>query len=297
MPIDPMPVEPLVDEAVIGAATTGVAPIDEVFAPEPIGPVSVIVEVDLSDPSDLRVTSTMRIEGQYLSARAIDDHVRLAVSTGPQQLPWVYPQSQNGEERATETNRAIIDESTLDDWIPSYELDLRRASPTRGRCWRAAGMQHPAEFSGFDVISVLDLDLADGLAAGFDRPTRSACWQAARRSTRRPTASTWPPRNGSAPTWRRTTPHSPSGARRTRPISTPSRSTPGEPTQYVASGTIAGSLLNQFSLDEYQGYLRAIATDGSPWDRQRRQRDPARRVPGAGRPTRRGRRGRRPRPG
>jgi hypothetical protein len=41
----------------------------------------------------------------------------------------------------------------------------------------------------------------------------------------------------------------------------------GEPTTYVASGTIAGSLLNQFSLDEHEGFLRAITTDGSPWSR------------------------------
>ena len=167
MPLDPMPVEPLVDEAVIGAATTGVAPIDEVFAPEPMGPVSVILEVDLSDPSALRVTSTMRVEGQYLSARAIGDHVRLAVSTGPQQLPWVYPHSPTGEDRATETNRAIVDESTLEDWIPSFQLTSGELSDS-GPLLECGRMQHPAGFSGFDVISVLDLDLAAGLAAGFD---------------------------------------------------------------------------------------------------------------------------------
>ncbi len=41
---------------------------------------------------------------------------------------------------------------------------------------------------------------------------------------------------------------------------------PGERTEYVASGTVRGSLLNQFSLDEYEGYLRVISTDSSPWD-------------------------------
>jgi hypothetical protein len=38
-----------------------------------------------------------------------------------------------------------------------------------------------------------------------------------------------------------------------------------EPTQYVASGAVEGSLLNQFSLDEHDGYLRVVTTTGSPW--------------------------------
>ena len=38
------------------------------------------------------------------------------------------------------------------------------------------------------------------------------------------------------------------------------------PAQYAASGIVQGSLLNQFSMDEHDGYLRIITTTGSPWD-------------------------------
>ena len=31
---------------------------------------------------------------------------------------------------------------------------------------------------------------------------------------------------------------------------------------------MAGTLLNQFSLDEHEGYLRVVTTEGSPWDRR-----------------------------
>jgi uncharacterized secreted protein with C-terminal beta-propeller domain len=37
------------------------------------------------------------------------------------------------------------------------------------------------------------------------------------------------------------------------------------PARYLASGSVDGHLLNQFSMDEYQEHLRVATTDGSPW--------------------------------
>lgn len=279
----PMPVEPLGDGS--GSAATTAPPADadaqvadqaapiqpggELEQPEYFGPAALIYEIDLSDPANLTMSGSMRIEGQYLSARAIGSSVRLAVSSGPNQLPWVYPQSQAGEERATETNREIIDESSLDDWIPSYELTGGGISD-EGPLLACGRMQHPAEFSGFDVISVLDLDLSSGLAAGFDRDNAVgvlAGGQTIYSSNDRFYVATTKWAGADLATdetlWREwsddyeTDLHAFAIA-------------PGEPTEYVASGTVRGSLLNQFSLDEYQGYLRVIGTDGSPWDDRNR---------------------------
>lgn len=234
------------------------------FAPEHFGPATLIIDVDLSDPSNLRIVATMRIEGQYLSARAIDNRVRLAVTSPPTQLPWLFPQSQTGEDRAEEANRAIIDESTLDDWLPSYELSANGGSTTGSllSCDRA---HRPAEFSGFDMVSIVDLDLGSGLsgaADGIDAVGVMASGQTVYSSTDRMYVATtkWVGMDSigdesELQVWNEeyeTDLHSFAVA-------------PGEPTAYVASGTIAGSLLNQFSLDEHNGYLRAITTDGSPW--------------------------------
>ena len=41
-----------------------------------------------------------------------------------------------------------------------------------------------------------------------------------------------------------------------------------EPAEYVASGSVNGTLLNQFSMDEHDGYLRIVTTTGSPWSEQ-----------------------------
>lgn len=40
----------------------------------------------------------------------------------------------------------------------------------------------------------------------------------------------------------------------------------GAEAEYLASGDVKGSLLNQFSLDESDGFLRVVTTNGSPWD-------------------------------
>lgn len=231
---------------------------------EQFGPATLILDVDLSDPTDLRIVATMRIEGQYLSARAIDERVRLAVTSPPSQLPWLFPQNQNGEDRAEEANRAIIDESTLADWLPDYELDANGStvSGTLLSCERA---HRPAEFSGFDMVSIVDLDLGTGLAGAADRIEAVgvlAGGQTVYSSTDRMYIATtkWIGQDLV------------DDADRVREWSEEFETelhsfaiAAGEPTRYVASGAIAGSLLNQFALDEHDGYLRAITTDGSPW--------------------------------
>ena len=228
-------------------------------------PAAIVVQVDLSDPNDLEIDATLEIEGQYLSARRVDDMIRLAVSTGPQQLPWLVPQTPAGEDRAEESNRELIDESTLDDWIPGFHLTTG-SNATSGSLVECANLNHPAEFSGFDVVSVIDIDLTTGLAGGFDPANATgilAGGQTVYSSLDRFYVATtkWIHQDdvsdGTVPReWSEdyeTELHAFAIA-------------PGEPARYTASGTVAGSLLNQFSLDEHDGYLRVVTTDGSPWD-------------------------------
>ncbi len=267
----PMPVEPLVDaggdaEAQFAdAAAESISP----YPPEYQAPAAVILEIDLTDPRRLHVAATLTIEGQYLSARAIGDRVRLAVTSPPQQLPWVYPQSPAGEDRAEQTNREIVEQSTLDDWIPGYEVSASGGTST-GPLLACDRVHHPAEFSGFDMITVVDLDLATGIDDGFT-PREAvgvlASGQTVYSSNDRFYVATTK--------W--------AGADLVRDddrfrdwtddyetdlhafaISTDA------PTEYVASGSVAGTLLNQFSLDEHEGHLRVITTDGSPWDERNR---------------------------
>ncbi|MFW2333751.1 beta-propeller domain-containing protein [Ilumatobacter sp.] len=238
-----------------------------IIAPDHFTPVAVIHEVDLSDPNDLEVAATMRIEGQYLSARAIGERVRLVVTSPPNQLPWLYPQNQYGEDRATDANRRVVDESTIDDWIPSYELTTG-GTTTSAPMLSCDRTHRPVEFSGFDVISIVDLDLAAGLGGSVERTEAvgvMAGGDTVYSSTERMYVATtkW----AGADVVKDATRLSEWNDEYETDLHAFAIS-PGEPTRYVASGTVEGSLLNQFSLDEHEGFLRVITTTGSPWNRQ-----------------------------
>lgn len=235
-------------------------------------PAAEIIEVDLSDPTNLRIVASMQIDGQYLSARAIDDHVRLAVTSAPSRLPWLYPQSSAGVQRALEANRATIDSSTIEDWLPEYRL-TRADGTTRGTLLDCGNVHHPADFAGFDVVSVIDLDLAEGLRGAGLEPSANAVGVLASGQTvsasmdRFYVATTrWlPPSTGDESVdddwigrW------SEDFVTEIHAFAT----SPGSPTTYVASGSVPGTLLNQFSLDEHRGDLRVVHTEGSPWNEQ-----------------------------
>ena len=201
----------------------------------------------------------MRIEGSYLSARRVGDTVRMALTSPPSQLPWVYPSNQAGEDRAERFNRELIDETVIEDWIPEYSLTVD-GETTGGPLLACDRLHRPAEFSGFDVVSVLSFDLDGGLDNGSGAGVL-ASGQTIYSSTDRFYVATtqWAGEeivDGDIAVW---------SENYTTDIHAFSIS-PDEPATYVASGMVDGSLLNQFSMDEHDGYLRIITTEGSPWN-------------------------------
>ncbi len=221
-----------------------------------------IIEVDLSDPDDLEIVATLKIQGQYLSARRVGDTVRLALTSPPNQLPWVYPSTPASEERAERFNRQLIDETTIEDWIPRYELTDDEGTTT-GPLLDCDRLHRPGQFSGFDVVSVLSFDLDGGVDRG-DGVRVLAGGQTVYASTDRFYVATtaWAGQevqgqDGIVEWEENYTTNLHAFAIET-----------DEAASYVASGSVEGSLLNQFSMDEHDGYLRVITTDGSPWNRQ-----------------------------
>ena len=241
-------------------------PLPEPDFREPIwyGPSAAILELDLSDPSDLEITSTLRIQGEYLSARRVGNTVRLALTTPPSQLQWVYPSSQAGEDRAERFNRELIDETTITDWIPEFELETRNGTST-GQLLACDRLHRPSDFAGFDIVSVLSFDLSDGLDSGDGAGVLASGRTVYASADRFYVATTaWVGeevvRSDGFAEWEETY---------STDVHAFSISTEA-PAEYVASGMVPGSLLNQFSMDEHDGYLRIITTDGSPWSERQR---------------------------
>ena len=222
-----------------------------------------IIEIDLSDPFNLQIASEMTINGNYLSARLVGSTIRMAVNSAPNQLEWVYPSNPGSEERATRFNKELIQETTIQDWVPSFQLATNDLTET-GQLIPCDKLHKPNAFSGFDVLSVLSFDINSGLTSG-DGVAVLASGQTVYSSLDRFFIATtkWVDVDISEDdfqTWAESYMTDVHGFS----ISLDS------PVEYVASGSINGTLLNQFSMDEHDGYLRIVTTTGSPWSEQNR---------------------------
>lgn len=208
------------------------------------------------------VLETMRVEGDYVSARAVDGVARILVTTNPQwTLPFVYPQTEAGEERAAETNRQIVGETDLSDWLPGYELIRDGAVVSGGQLPECGSVHAPTDFSGFGLLSVISLPLGDDLdtsettsvlapgetvyASTESIYVATTNWiDAFEVQTHQEWEELWSNRQTNLHRFELTE----------------------DGTDYVASGSVAGSINNQFSLSEHDGHLRVVTTTGDPWN-------------------------------
>jgi uncharacterized secreted protein with C-terminal beta-propeller domain len=254
-----------------GGGVMPLSPVAESVAPGYSGPISALVEVDLSDPDSPRVERRLLVDGSYLSARTIDGVARIVVSSYPTGLVFEGPQGPGlrAEREAVRRNQEIIRNSTIENWVPYYVLeDASGGTLAEGSLLDCASSNRPDEFAGFGMLTVLTVDLADGLA-GFtpeesvgvlsDGQTVYASTEGLYVATQR--WMDWRVLEG---------------------LDAAERDdlTEGHVTQihrfditgdggavYRSSGEVSGWLLNQFSMDEHEGYLRVASTDAPPfWD-------------------------------
>ncbi|MBC8363462.1 MAG: beta-propeller domain-containing protein [Actinobacteria bacterium] len=220
-----------------------------------------LVEVDLSDPSDLQVVSTLTLEGSYVSARVVNGAARVVVTSGPEQMPFVYPQNEAGEKRATEFNRQIIAETVVADWLPSYVHEAADGTITDGLLVDCDRVSHPTEFAGFSALSVVTVDLTapmgvpDATSVLADGQTIYAGGGNLYVAT---TSYVDPTRMDDESSWEEMERNYATSIHQFD-VSDPAA------TVYVGSGSVPGHVLNQFSMSEHAGHLRVATTVGSPW--------------------------------
>ncbi len=283
----PMPVdEIMIDEAVPEQTTTAVeddvvddgdaesqfADDDDIVFEEPIptepfpgpggnfGPTTTVVEIDLSNPDDLQIAGSLTLDGNYISARSIGDTARIAVTTPPTQLGFLYPSSPNAEESAAEANRQLVRETTVDDWVPGFSLTAADGSQSDGALVDCASIHAPAEFAGFDMLSVVTLPMDESLSAPAATTSIMATGDTVYASQDRMYISTneWV---------------QPTFDEQERGVWEENYQTGihrfGLPADgaavYEASGTVDGHLLNQFSMHDRDGTFFVATTTGTPW--------------------------------
>ena len=253
---------------VLGETDGGASPLaSDSISPWGWSQVSALVEVDLSDPAQPRVARRLVVDGRYLSARMRGGVVRVVVSSSPTGLSFGYPEGGGlrGERDALERNREAIRGSTLEDWVPYFVLQGPDGSlEAEGSLLDCDSTRRPAEFSGLSVLSVLTVDLSEGLTGSIadrstgvlaDGETVYASAESLYVATQR---------------WMDWTLFD-IGARAIREsFATQIHRfdiTGSDRAAYRSSGEVRGWLLNQFSMDEHEGHLRVASTDAPPfWD-------------------------------
>ncbi len=224
-----------------------------------------VVEIAVSADGTLSEASQLSIDGSYVAARRIGDGVRLVVRHDVgNRLGFLYPSQPNrqGEDAATEHNRQVILDSSLEDWVASYRLASADGTTTTGLVTDCTRMTAPQEFSGASSVSVLSLDMTRPLDSG-NAVTLFGAADTVYASTGSLYTATYafPPM---MPLMESGDPASDPAPEFTSQIH---RFDITDPTgaSYVASGEAPGRLLNQWAMSEYDGHLRVATTDGSPW--------------------------------
>ena len=223
-------------------------------------PIVVVAEIDISDLGDPELTRILRIDGRYVSSRMVDGAVRLVVSSSPTGIAWSYPEGGGlrAEREAEEKNREIITDSHVENWLPYYivtDLEGRDRVVDEGTLLACDRANRPEDFSGFTTLSLVTLEtselaVADATGVFADGNIAYSSGDATYVAT-----SQWIDpmvfAESDRPVGQKTMIHkfdlSPRSA------------------DYRASGEVPGYMLSQWSMSEYDGYLRVASTDAPAW--------------------------------
>jgi uncharacterized secreted protein with C-terminal beta-propeller domain len=218
---------------------------------------STLTEVDVSNPTALKVVQTLTLSGAFVDARMVGSSVRFVASIAlPGPLPYVTPADSTATELADAQarNRAVVASSPLSAWLPTYRLGKGVARPLVN----CRDLRRPPTFSGLGMLTVTTIDLSKGLTP-LDSTGIMTDGRIVYASPKTLYVATEP--------WSaRPLPAAPTKA--TSNIATQIHAfdiSDPRKTAYLGSGAVPGYLLSQWSLSEFQGVLRVVSTDTPSW--------------------------------
>ena len=202
---------------------------------------TLITQIDVSDPAAMRIVKTETVDGSYVSARLNGPTARIVLTSPPAAIDYDAPV-------LAERARGWLPRATFKNHVKGSERTRRIASCRQVR--------RPRAFSGLDALTVLTIDMREGLPA-VDVDGLLAGGQTVYASQDRLYVATQ--RFVSPPDGPDEKP-----PRLTTAIHSFDISEAGT-TRYIASGEVAGYVLNQFALSEFDGVLRVASTDSPVW--------------------------------
>ena len=235
-----------------------------------------LIQVNIDNRESPEVTADFVMDGNYDGIRLSDNVVRLVLTSQPLGFEWETPSGSGlrAEDKALEANKEIIRNSDLSNWVPAYKDNLEEGSEADSLI-ACSQMLVPRIFSGLNTLSIITFNASEKLDAGGWRAiglaaegqdiyaTADHVYVATSEAVDEASVdnSALEPRTAPAADLktiihkfgieRPMESESEAAASRELPIARP---------VYIASGEVTGSLLNQFSMDEYQGDLRVAVT-------------------------------------
>ncbi|WAS96071.1 beta-propeller domain-containing protein [Nannocystis punicea] len=257
--------------------------LQQYFGPDYYSGVTRLIEVDISNPEAMKIVSNLHIAGDLVSARMVDGVARVVVRSQPNGLklkePYEFFDYQAFElgggtdalyqhmwqvalAQSKVFNKAVIDASTIDNWLPRYvreDLSNGQAAISTGVLLDCDDVMHPGVYSGLSTLGVLTVDLeghltpTGGVGVFSEGETVYASKQNLYVATTPWNPADWDPEASAEDQGRTTYIHKFDIQDRSR-------------ANYVASGSVRGWLLSQWAMSEFQGDLRVASTDSLGWD-------------------------------
>lgn len=231
-------------------------PLEDTVRPRgPYGDQMGLLMVDLAGAP--RILGSMTGQSAFVDARQSGSVARIVVRSTPR-IEFPQPDKPVWPDRtATERNREIVRKAPLDAWLPRFTVrDGTAKTGGRGFSVPCERVSSPADGAGSSLVSVLTVDLAKGLA---DPATVSV---AADGQTVYGTGSSLYVTGSHG--WGDMEKPVRAGDQRTD-VHQFDVTGSGLP-RYMASGSVSGSLLNQYSLSEHGGDLRVATTNTPEWE-------------------------------
>jgi uncharacterized secreted protein with C-terminal beta-propeller domain len=231
-------------------------------SPSPINPERAWVKVTIVDITRFfspKVVASVEVEGSYVGARMAAGVIRLVVQSNSLGPPLNRPvdYSQEALNSTVEANKQAIKRSAVGHWLPHYVFERRGLRTQTGHVhdWNAIS-KPPDRSAGLSMTTVLTIDPADPKPNNAVSVIGSSDIIYASLNSLYVTSNRLDDvlqiQKGGFPKDPVTRIHK-------FDISDPHTA------RYVASGEVPGFLLNQFSLSENDGLLRAATTLGFVW--------------------------------
>lgn len=238
-------------------------------------PVSIVAEYDVTTDRP-RLVNELHLEGDYITARMVDGVARLVTTNRPaplDALPVPYDDEATWQDAYVE----LFESTDIDDWMPTFELrDGSGAELRSGTLATCERVYEPGQFAGITSVNVVTVDLTrDGLAGDLDGTSvlSSGSVVYASPDNLYVTTTEWNdfgfivdadgnPLDLDANS---------DDVFEAYPVTTHIHKfdiSDPRAAHYVASGSVEGTVLNQYSLSEHEGNLR-IATTSESWTRGR----------------------------